>query len=135
MMQCKLFSALIFSASILSACNSAETPVASATDTGATSSPVGSPADSAAAVTAVTATGAPGTYTFSVTVESPDTGCAQYADWWEVLRPDGSLVYRRVLLHSHVDEQPFTRSGGPVNIASNEDIYIRVHMNLSLIHI
>ena len=85
MMQCKLFSALIFSASILSACNSAETPVASATDTGATSSPVGSPAGSAAAVTAVTATGAPGTYTFSVTVESPDTGCAQYADWWEVL--------------------------------------------------
>ncbi|MEM9195506.1 MAG: hypothetical protein AAGF12_40425 [Myxococcota bacterium] len=65
----------------------------------------------------------------AVTVRSPDTGCDQYADWWEVLRPDGSLVYRRILAHSHVDEQPFTRSGGPVTAADDESLIVRAHMN------
>ena len=58
----------------------------------------------------VSISGKPGDCRFSVTVSSPDTGCAQYADWWEVLGEDGPLLYRRVLLHSHVSEQPFTRS-------------------------
>ena len=34
-------------------------------------------------VTAVEVRGEEGAYTFSVTVSSPDTGCDQYADWWE----------------------------------------------------
>jgi hypothetical protein len=51
-------------------------------------------------------------YSFQATVSSPDTGCEQYADWWEVLTDKGELLYRRVLLHSHVSEQPFHRSGG-----------------------
>ncbi len=84
-----------------------------------------------AAVTGVTLSGGPGNYTFQVTVESPDTGCTQYADWWEVVGSDGRLVYRRILAHSHVDEQPFTRSGGPVNVAPSEEIAVRVHMNNS----
>ena len=82
-----------------------------------------------AEVTAVNYTGEPGDYIFSVTVESPDTGCNQYADWWEVVTSDETLVYRRVLTHSHVNEQPFTRSGGPVSVAEDEDIIIRAHMN------
>ena len=65
---------------------------------------------------------------FSVTISSPDTGCDRYADWWEVTTPDGELLYRRVLLHSHVNEQPFTRSGGPVNIADTLPVIVRVHM-------
>ena len=73
--------------------------------------------------------GAPGAYTFTVTVRSPDTGCDQYADWWEVLRPDGGLLYRRVLGHSHVDEQPFSRSGGPVDIEDTTQVLVRAHMN------
>jgi len=68
-------------------------------------------------------------YTFSVTIESPDTGCEQYADWWEVLTVDSTLLYRRILAHSHVDEQPFTRSGGPVSIDENQFVFIRAHMN------
>ena len=73
--------------------------------------------------------GNPGSYRFSVTVRSPDTGCGQYADWWEVVSPDGRLIYRRVLLHSHVGEQPFTRSGGPVNVQPGETVIVRGHMN------
>ncbi len=86
---------------------------------------------STAAITAVNFTGEPDNYTFIVTIESPDTGCNQYADWWEVFNADGRLIYRRVLAHSHVDEQPFTRSGGPVNIEANETIFVRAHMNNS----
>ena len=82
-----------------------------------------------ALVTAVNFSGEPGNYIFSVTVASPDTGCDQYADWWEVLSPDGRLIYRRVLAHSHINEQPFTRAGGPVDIAADEVVIVRAHMN------
>jgi hypothetical protein len=77
----------------------------------------------------VTVTGNPGAYTFSVTVKSPDTGPDQYADWWEVLSSNGRLLYRRILLHSHVDEQPFTRSGGPVPIGPHDAVFVRAHMS------
>ena len=80
-------------------------------------------------VIAVQARGQPGAYQFNVTVRSPDLGCKQYADWWEVVSEDGKLLYRRVLLHSHVDEQPFTRSGGPVTIQPDAVIWVRAHMN------
>lgn len=68
-------------------------------------------------------------YQFAVTIESPDTGCDQYANWWEVITPEGELLYRRILAHSHVDEQPFTRSGGPVKIEADQVAIVRVHMH------
>ena len=80
-------------------------------------------------VLSVLVTGTPGAYQFAVEVASPDTGCDQYADWWEVIDEDGNLLYRRILLHSHVNDQPFTRSGEPVNIAEDTLVYIRAHMN------
>jgi hypothetical protein len=52
---------------------------------------------------------ASGTYDFDVTVKSVDKGWEHYADAFEILAPDGSLLGRRVLLHPHEDEQPFTR--------------------------
>ncbi len=108
---------------ILSACGG------SSSDSGNAATSQTNPAGSDAAVTAVAVSGESGNYRFSVTIESPDTGCDQYADWWEVLSADGRLVYRRILAHSHVTEQPFERSGGPVNIDSDENIIVRAHMN------
>lgn len=77
----------------------------------------------------VSTSGSDGSYTFSVTIESPDTGCDQYDDWWEVLSEDGELLYRRILLHSHANEQPFTRSGGKVDVSASDVVIIRAHMN------
>lgn len=68
-------------------------------------------------------------WVLSVTVRSPDTGCDQYADWWEVLDADGTLRYRRILNHSHVDEQPFTRSGGPVPVGGDDALIVRAHLS------
>ena len=81
-----------------------------------------------AKITAVECIGQPSSLTLSVTIESPDTGCDQYADWWEVFYPDSTLIYRRILGHSHVTEQPFTRTGGTFSVGLDEFI-------LSLIHI
>lgn len=70
-----------------------------------------------------------GAYTFAVTIQSPDTGCDQYADWWEVLSEAGELIYRRILAHSHVNEQPFRRTGGPVTIEPDQPVIVRAHMH------
>ncbi len=92
-------------------------------------SPAGDQFYEGADVMRVSVSGNPGSYSFSVTVRSPDAGCDQYADWWEVVSPEGQLIFRRVLLHSHVGEQPFTRSGGPFGVQQDEIVIIRGHMN------
>ncbi len=87
------------------------------------------PASENAATIAVSVRGEPQAYTFAVQVRSPDAGCAHYANWWEVVTPDGKLLYRRILLHSHKDEQPFTRTGGPVPITADQEVIVRVHVH------
>jgi hypothetical protein len=56
------------------------------------------------------------TYTFVVTVRHADEGWEHYADAWEVVGPDGMVIAKRVLLHPHVKEQPFTRALAGVHI-------------------
>jgi len=74
--------------------------------------------------------GSAGNFTFSVTVASDETGCDQYANWWEVIFEDGTLLYRRILAHSHINEQPFTRSGnGPLALDQDTIIIVRAHMH------
>jgi hypothetical protein len=102
----------------------------SAQDEATQTTPMTQSDDLFAKVTAVeTYSQAGSSYTFSVTLESPDTGCEQYANWWEVLTVDGELLYRRILVHSHVEEQPFTRSGGPVTLEPDETVIVRGHMD------
>ena len=121
----KMAALLFVTALLLVACGEAERPV---------SSPL---ADAEVPVVVayadaieVEVSGEPRAYQFAVTVSSPDTGCDQYADWWEVASEDGAeLLYRRVLAHSHVDEQPFVRSGGPVDLGSDTVIVVRAHMS------
>ncbi len=88
-------------------------------------------------VTAVSASGGDMSYSLSVTVRSSDVDCSQYADWWEVLSQDGALIYRRILGHSHTEENgttdadapgnSFTRSGGPVAVSAAQTLYVRAH--------
>lgn len=80
-------------------------------------------------VISVETAGDPNAYTFSVGIASPDEGCDRYADWWEVLTEGGDLLYRRILAHSHVNEQPFVRSGGPVTIEADTIVIVRAHMH------
>ena len=47
---------------------------------------------------------------FDVAVRHADTGWEHYADAWRVVGPDGTVFGIRVLVHPHVNEQPFTRS-------------------------
>ena len=78
---------------------------------------------------------ADGTWTFSVTVSHPDTGWEDYADGWDVLTPDGTVLkpdpdspFTRLLLHPHVDEQPFTRSQTGIVIPSGVmQVRVRAH--------
>ena len=71
---------------------------------------------------------ADGRYQFSVTLSHADTGWEHYADKWEVLTPDGRVLGTRVLLHPHVDEQPFTRDLGNVRIPERiKEVVIRGH--------
>ena len=54
--------------------------------------------------------------TFSVTLKHADEGWEHYANQWDVMTMDGKLLKSRVLLHPHVNEQPFTRSLSGVQI-------------------
>jgi hypothetical protein len=76
-----------------------------------------------------------GAWTFHVTVQHPDTGWEDYADGWDVLIPDGTVLkpdssspFTRLLLHPHVGEQPFTRSQSGIVIPSGvTQVRVRAH--------
>lgn len=61
----------------------------------------------------------PSSCTFNVTVKHADTGWDHYANQWDVVAPDGSVLAKRVLYHPHVKEQPFTRSLSGVKIPTH----------------
>ncbi len=73
----------------------------------------------------------PNTYNFSVTVGHNDGGWNHYADRWDVVAPDGSILGIRTLYHPHVNEQPFTRSLAGVKIPKNiNSVTIRAHCSV-----
>ncbi len=74
----------------------------------------------------VTATKGGDGWRFNVTLSHPDTGWKHYADGWAVEDEQGKQLGLRVLGHPHVEEQPFTRSLGGVNIPSGVGtVYVR----------
>jgi len=67
-------------------------------------------------------------YNFDVTVRHTDEGWKHYANKWEVMAPDGTVLGTRILAHPHVDEQPFTRSLAGLKIPENiAEVTIRAH--------
>ncbi len=65
---------------------------------------------------------------FNVSVRHADEGWGHYADRWDVLAPDGTLLGTRVLLHPHETEQPFTRSLDGVPVPPGLDrVRLRAH--------
>jgi hypothetical protein len=67
-------------------------------------------------------------YRFDVTVRHGDTGWDHYADGWDVVAPDGSVLGTRTLLHPHENEQPFTRSLSGVAVpAEITEVTVRAH--------
>ena len=69
-----------------------------------------------------------GAYTFHVTVRHDDTGWDHFADRWEVVAPDGSILATRTLHHPHVNEQPFRRSlSGVRPPAGTAWVIVRAH--------
>jgi hypothetical protein len=76
-----------------------------------------------------------GTWTFHVTVQHRDTGWEDYADGWDVVTPDGTVLktdpddpFTRLLLHPHENEQPFTRSQSGVEIPDDvTQVRVRAH--------
>ncbi len=79
-----------------------------------------------------------GAWTFHVTVEHPDNGWEDYADGWDVVLPDGTVLkpdpgspYTRILLHPHDNEQPFTRSQSDLKIPDDiTQVTVRAHDNV-----
>jgi len=75
------------------------------------------------------------TWQFSVTIEHADLGWDDYADGWDVVFPDGTVAkpdanssFTRLLLHPHIDEQPFTRSQSGIKVpAGVNTIVVRAH--------
>jgi hypothetical protein len=75
------------------------------------------------------------TWTFHVTVQHPDTGWEDYADGWDVVAPDGTVLktdpddpFTRLLLHPHENEQPFTRSQSGIVIPNDvRQVRVRAH--------
>lgn len=69
-----------------------------------------------------------GRYTVSATIRHTDEGSEHYADRFDVLTPDGTVIGERILAHPHVDEQPFTRSlGGVVVPAGVSELRVRAN--------
>lgn len=69
-----------------------------------------------------------GLWRFDVSVRHDDTGWEHFANRWDVLAPDGTLLTSRLLMHPHETEQPFTRSVHGVAIpAGIGRVTVRAH--------
>ena len=69
-----------------------------------------------------------GMWRADVTLNHADTGWKHYADAWRLVDKKGNEISKRTLYHPHVNEQPFTRSLGSIQIPKdNKIIFIEAH--------
>ncbi len=88
-------------------------------------------ADKARVLKAIATANVGGSYSFSVTIAHADSGWKHYADKFEILAADGKVLGTRILIHPHVDEQPFTRGLGNVQIpAGLTEVIVRASDNV-----
>lgn len=67
-------------------------------------------------------------YLVNVTLQHQDTGWEHFADEWRIVDQQGNVLARRVLLHPHVDEQPFTRALSNVKLDDElTTLFIEAH--------
>ncbi len=67
-------------------------------------------------------------WSVKVTLKHGDTDWNHYADNWRVVDDEGNILGDRVLLHPHVDEQPFTRGLGNMKVPEGTaTVYIEAH--------
>jgi len=83
-----------------------------------------------ARVTSVTARGSTGEYDLTVTLDVPDLGCEQYADWWEVIDPETDVLRARQPLDRpwlQAGDRESTLQGAPILL--DQQVVVRVHMH------
>lgn len=69
-----------------------------------------------------------GVWSFNVRLNHPDTGWEDYTDGWHVETLDGRILGVRILLHPHVNEMPFSRSQGGIQIPPDvTEVQVRSH--------
>ena len=72
-------------------------------------------------------------FRFDVTVSHSDEGWDHYADKWDIVSQDGTVLGTRILYHPHVEEQPFTRSLAGLKIADGiAAVTVRAHDSVHL---
>ena len=85
-----------------------------------------------AEIVGVTARATGAGWQFDVTIAHGDTGWEDYADGWRVELADGTILGTRILVHPHVEEQPFTRSLREVAIPEGvSEVHIRASTNVT----
>jgi hypothetical protein len=68
------------------------------------------------------------TWSVNITLKHNDAGWKHYADNWRIVDNKGNILGNRVLMHPHVNEQPFTRGLGNVMIPENvKTVYVEAH--------
>ena len=134
------FSLLTVMSLFLIACCDTPTPVAEPSPQSSSADQAGGNADvlhvrAVQTAPASAASGEGSAWTFHVTVKHPDQGWEDYADGWDAMTPDGTVLksdpgapFTRPLLHPHVNEQPFTRTQADIEIPPDvTQVNVRAH--------
>lgn len=65
-----------------------------------------------------------GSWSVDIGLLHSDSGWDHYADIWRILDEHGAILGERVLLHPHVNEQPFVRGTSGVEIPEDTTVYV-----------